>query len=128
MNNLYMQLGNLALTKLAGEIDNDEFEYQASNMVKQAGGAASTAKKLGKAYWDALTMKDARAAMNPSRIRGWIHGGKYNLGDLIHAGAKSTAVAVPSVIAAGTLYDTLKDYRNSRLGIDYLHETQKKKK
>ena len=128
MNNLYMQLGDLALTKLAGEIDNDEFEYHAMSMVKQAGGAAETAKKLGKAYWDALTMKEARKAMNPSRIRGWIHGDKYNYGDLIHAGAKSTAVAVPSVIAAGTLYDTIKDHRGARMGLDYLHESQKKKR
>lgn len=110
MNNLYMQLGDLALTKLAGEIDNDEFEYQAMSMVKQA-GAGKTLKELGKAYIDALTMKDARAALNPSRIRGWVHGGKYNYGDVVSAAAKAVAAGAPTAYAAVKLNDALKDMR-----------------
>ena len=126
---LCKQLGVLSLQKLAGEIDNDEFNGKAVSMVKQAGAANEALAVIAspaKALLDTLTLKGARDAMNPSWLRRIAHGGKYNYGDLIHSGAKAALIGAPVAYAVSALGDADKDERRNDLRIKYYNETKRR--
>ncbi len=130
---LYMQLGDLALTKFAEEIDEKTFNKKCHALVKKAGAeqgvrtANSTIKALDKTgllpglakeYLNALKMTELKDGLTPSIPRLLLRGSKYNVGKILSGGAK-TALAYAPILMAAASAGKKKDDIDEMLSDDY---------
>lgn len=104
---LYMQLGDLALTKLAEEIDEKTFNKKAQALVKQASG--NQVGDLADEYIKALKMTDLREGLTPSIPRYFLRGSRFNAGKILSGGVKSALAYMPVLYGIHKLKQSTQD-------------------